>query len=302
MNESRFWELVESSKADAHGDDDRQLSILRDRLAEFQPEEIISFDAMLDELRGRAYRWDLWAAAHIINAGCSDDGFEYFRMWLIAQGREVFEAALNDRGTLVDEIVMDPDWEASLEELLYVAGQAYRRNLGAEMPLRLYSPPELKGTPFDEDTPERLITELTPDVMFKGGDWKEDQIAGAAHVKAAGGEVRIISFVDGYSTTGLIEKMRNKLSGKMEIIITPLGKYASPYLHRIRKAEEIKFYPFNAENKTLSVEIGKAYPGAEMEIVSHQRPKSVAGVEHWEYSNNRIVFAIDGSKIIQFSF
>ena len=63
-------------------------------------------------------------------------------------------------------------------------------------------------TIFEEDTPENLIKALTPDVIFKGGDWDEDQIAGAAYVKASGGEVRIIPFEDGYSTTGLIEKLK----------------------------------------------------------------------------------------------
>ena len=63
-------------------------------------------------------------------------------------------------------------------------------------------------TIFEEDTPEELIKALSPDVLFKGGDWKEDQIAGAAHVKAVGGEVKIIPLEEGYSTTGLIEKLK----------------------------------------------------------------------------------------------
>lgn len=63
-------------------------------------------------------------------------------------------------------------------------------------------------TIFEEDTPEELIKALTPDVLFKGGDWSEDQIAGASHVKATGGEVKIIPFEDGYSTTGLIERLK----------------------------------------------------------------------------------------------
>ncbi|MFH1846712.1 MAG: D-glycero-beta-D-manno-heptose 1-phosphate adenylyltransferase [Candidatus Omnitrophota bacterium] len=67
-------------------------------------------------------------------------------------------------------------------------------------------------TLFDEDTPERLIKKITPDVLLKGGDWDEDKIAGAEHVKASGGRVKLINYVPGFSTTGLINKL--KLSGR----------------------------------------------------------------------------------------
>lgn len=62
--------------------------------------------------------------------------------------------------------------------------------------------------PFSEDTPERLICALLPDVLVKGGDYRPDQIAGADCVRRAGGEVRVLGFIDGFSTTGLIERIR----------------------------------------------------------------------------------------------
>jgi hypothetical protein len=88
----------------------------------------------------------------------------------------------------------------------------------------------------------------------------------------------------------------------MEIIITPLGKYPDPYLHRIRKAEQITFYPFNAKDKTLTVEIGKVHPGAEMELASNQSPKSVAGIDAWEYANNLITLKLDRPKTIKLNY
>lgn len=62
---------------------------------------------------------------------------------------------------------------------------------------------------FDEDTPLELITALQPDVVAKGGDWKPEQIVGADLVKARGGEVRSLKLVDGFSTTALVERIRN---------------------------------------------------------------------------------------------
>ena len=62
---------------------------------------------------------------------------------------------------------------------------------------------------FDEDTPLELIKKIMPDVIVKGGDYAVEQIAGAKEVMAAGGRVVINKLVEGYSTTGLIKKIRN---------------------------------------------------------------------------------------------
>jgi D-beta-D-heptose 7-phosphate kinase/D-beta-D-heptose 1-phosphate adenosyltransferase len=61
---------------------------------------------------------------------------------------------------------------------------------------------------FDEDTPLSLIEELKPDVLAKGGDYSVETIVGAPEVMARGGRVEVIPFVEGYSTTALIEKLR----------------------------------------------------------------------------------------------
>lgn len=62
--------------------------------------------------------------------------------------------------------------------------------------------------PFSDNTPERLYTEYVPDVLVKGGDYTKSQVVGAAAVEESGGEVHIIDFVDGYSTTNLIKRIR----------------------------------------------------------------------------------------------
>ena len=60
---------------------------------------------------------------------------------------------------------------------------------------------------FDEDDPFKVIQYLLPNVLVKGGDWSEDNIIGADVVKKAGGEVKRIPFITGFSTTELIEKV-----------------------------------------------------------------------------------------------
>ena len=60
---------------------------------------------------------------------------------------------------------------------------------------------------FSEETPERLIRLLKPDLLVKGGDYRPEQIAGADFVRAQGGEVRVLDYVEACSTTAMIEKM-----------------------------------------------------------------------------------------------
>lgn len=62
--------------------------------------------------------------------------------------------------------------------------------------------------PFVEDTPKRLYTKFLPDVLVKGGDYSKSQVVGADVVEASGGEVHIINFSDGHSTTNLIKRIR----------------------------------------------------------------------------------------------
>jgi D-beta-D-heptose 7-phosphate kinase/D-beta-D-heptose 1-phosphate adenosyltransferase len=61
---------------------------------------------------------------------------------------------------------------------------------------------------FSEETPERLITAVLPDILVKGGDYKPDEIAGGRQVLDNGGEVRVLAFRDGRSTSGIIERLR----------------------------------------------------------------------------------------------
>ncbi|WP_286978120.1 bifunctional D-glycero-beta-D-manno-heptose-7-phosphate kinase/D-glycero-beta-D-manno-heptose 1-phosphate adenylyltransferase HldE [Pseudomonas sp.] len=63
---------------------------------------------------------------------------------------------------------------------------------------------------FSEDTPERLLKQVQPDVLVKGGDYSIDQVVGADIVNAYGGEVRVLSLVENSSTTAIVEKIRNR--------------------------------------------------------------------------------------------
>lgn len=63
-------------------------------------------------------------------------------------------------------------------------------------------------TVFAEDTPAELIAAIVPDVLVKGADWAPDQVVGREVVEAHGGRVLLVPVVEGFSTTGLVERLR----------------------------------------------------------------------------------------------
>jgi rfaE bifunctional protein nucleotidyltransferase chain/domain len=67
-------------------------------------------------------------------------------------------------------------------------------------------------TVFNEDSPRKLISELLPDVLVKGGDYRLEEIHGREEVEGAGGRVLALPFVEGASTTGIIERVKAVIS------------------------------------------------------------------------------------------
>jgi len=129
MDKAGFWKLIEEARADTGLSLDIA-PFLVGRLAEMDVGDIIRWARIYDVYQRLSYKMKLWAAAYVINGGCSDDGFEYFRGWLIAQGREVFLNALANPDSLAEvDVRMD---EAEYEPMLYVGGEAYfiKMNIG----------------------------------------------------------------------------------------------------------------------------------------------------------------------------
>ncbi len=130
MQADTFWQIIEAARGESGGlsDPDEVAEAAAILLASRSMEEIIEYQVFFEQLEDISYRWDLWAAAYLINGGCSDDGFDYFRGWLVAQGRTVWEAALVDPDSLA-AAGAEPD-EADGESVLSIALDAYDRRTG----------------------------------------------------------------------------------------------------------------------------------------------------------------------------
>lgn len=168
MDKTQFWRLIENAKARSGGDCEEQSDLLKTALVKLPPEEIVAFGGILDELLGQAYRWELWGAAYQINGGASDDGFEYFCRWLIAQGKEMFEAALahpDDLADLIKEDIVWGDGQLDCEAIGYAAMEAHQEKTGQELP---HDVPRLKTSePLGAKWQEEDLNAMFPKIAAK---------------------------------------------------------------------------------------------------------------------------------------
>ncbi|MEU4171738.1 DUF4240 domain-containing protein [Streptomyces sp. NPDC026665] len=164
MDETEFWELVDTTRETAEGDPEEQADLLVERLVQLDPDSVLDFARHFESRYNRAYRWDLWGAAWLLLDGASDDAFDFFRCWLIGQGRDVFEGAMHDPDTLAELLDdFDEEIDGDGEELGYAADEAYEQLTGAVAPA-LGIPAaaaEPEGTPlaFENDS---VIAERYP--------------------------------------------------------------------------------------------------------------------------------------------
>jgi hypothetical protein len=160
MTLDEFWKLVDASRRGAENCDE-QVEKLKVRLKKLPPAEIVAFDKLLAKLRRDSYRWDLWAVAYIAFGGCSDDAFDYFRGWLIAQGRKYFEAAMINPEFAAKRVTPGEEEEIECESMLYVADAAYEEVVGKPIPSKARSSKARPtGRTWEEDDLERLHPKL----------------------------------------------------------------------------------------------------------------------------------------------
>ena len=121
MDPDAFWDLIAGAKRECGQDMDASLQWLTERLTALGPQQAQDFHDILHGYKHLAYKYGLWTAATMMcGDGCSDDGFMDFRAWLIAQGKEVYLAALADPDSLAD---VEPYGGCQFESFSYVASK-----------------------------------------------------------------------------------------------------------------------------------------------------------------------------------
>lgn len=133
MEENQFWKLVEASLKNTSSEAEQEAYLIK-VLKSLPLEEIIGFRLRTDKLLTDSYTSEMWCAGYLLNGGCSDDGFEYFRNWLISRGKKVYEAALVNPDTLANEIkAVHHSFEFEFESFWYVALDAFEQKTSKEL-------------------------------------------------------------------------------------------------------------------------------------------------------------------------
>lgn len=169
MEQGQFWDIIGRSLEASGGSIERQAAGLEDILAALPPAQVASFNARFASKNLELYSWELWGAAYVLNGGCSNDCFEYFRSWVVGQGPDYFKAVQRDPKVLNDGRLSFALESDDAEWLSYVGEDAYRRASGGRELYQDYpqSPStiaggEPSGTAWDEEYVESLYPAIAP--------------------------------------------------------------------------------------------------------------------------------------------
>jgi len=153
MTHQNFWKIIHASLAETP---DQQSAKLKSELSKLEKDDLIAFEASYRAKLLEAYHWDVWAAAFIINGGCSDDGFDYFCDWLISRGQFIYENALKNPETLIG--IATP-WETEFEDFRYIMMDVMSEKHQAEFPRSIAARP---ASPAGEGWDEETVSEKYP--------------------------------------------------------------------------------------------------------------------------------------------
>lgn len=131
LDEDHYWRIVAASLANTGREDDQE-ELLIAQLEKLTPKEIIGFRLRTDKSLYDTYTPEMWCAGYLMNGGCSDDGFEYFRNWVISRGRDVYYKAKANPDSLIAEADDSLDMY-DFESFWYVALEAFQNKTGKDL-------------------------------------------------------------------------------------------------------------------------------------------------------------------------
>ncbi|AOR28247.1 polymerase [Formosa sp. Hel1_33_131] len=132
LDENVFWDIIDLSLKNTNNKDSQEIFLVKE-IQKLSPEEIIGFRLRTDKLLYDTYNSEMWCAGYLMNGGCSDDGFEYFRNWVISRGKDTYYNAKNNSDSLISEIADEDEYEYDFESFWYVALTAFENKTGKEL-------------------------------------------------------------------------------------------------------------------------------------------------------------------------
>jgi hypothetical protein len=175
MDIKTFWKIIDSARKENDGWEDMYEPLV-DRLTALEPNEILLWKNIFDEYQILSYKNKLWAAAYVINGGCSDDGFDYFRGWLTAQGRKIFLKALKEPDSLATVEAAEGDVE--FEDILGAAADAYSKKMGINDKNYKLFYDDLGKNPLPDEIKKEMVSEIeyAKDIDIEWDDEEEGDL------------------------------------------------------------------------------------------------------------------------------
>ncbi len=171
LDEDLFWNIIDLSLKNST-DIDEQQEFLVNQLEKMSFQEMVSFKLKVDQLTNDIHTSEMWCAGYLMNGGCSDDGFDYFKNWIVSRGKEIYYKAKENPDNLVVCIGKSEDDYYEFESLDYVAIYAFENLTGEELWEHL--PDGLsKRQEFDfnwEDDDDESMKAICPKI-FKKVEW-----------------------------------------------------------------------------------------------------------------------------------
>ncbi len=165
MNNNELQNIIEAARS-ASVESGDFIEEMKNELRKFDVADIIAFNNFVKTMIVDLYRWDIWGIAYIVNGGCSDDGFIYFRRWVITQGKQ-FYTKLKENP---DSVFTDAEvTECECEDLTYAIDEVYQELTGNEIPNNAIHDP---SSPVGEQWEEDDLAELFPNTsaVYEQGD------------------------------------------------------------------------------------------------------------------------------------
>ncbi len=131
LDETIFWNIVDSSVKNTKNQDSQERFLVKE-IEKLTPTQMIGFRLRTDKLLYDTYNSEMWCAGYIMNGGCSDDGFEYFRNWVISRGKDKYDKAKENPDSLISEYISTNEFY-EFEGFWYEALTAFKNKTGKEL-------------------------------------------------------------------------------------------------------------------------------------------------------------------------
>ena len=132
LDENIFWKIIDNSLKNTNNQQNQEAFLIKE-IGKLTPKEIIGFRLRTDKLLYDTYNSKMWCAGYIMNGGCSDDGFEYFRNWVISRGKDVYYNAKENPDSLISQKENGEDKIFDFESFWYVALEAFNKKTGKDL-------------------------------------------------------------------------------------------------------------------------------------------------------------------------